>query len=88
MDKERRIPEDLSQKFDTVDGRREMIAKYGDSPNLYVGENADGEKVFLCIDRERGIECRTHQHNGWCRVNYYDKDGFHAGETFDGRWDK
>lgn len=83
-----RIPEDLSRNFDTVDGRREMIAKYGDSPNLYVGENADGEKVFLCIDRERGIECRTHQHNGWCRVNYYDKDGFNAGETFDGRWDK
>lgn len=80
------IPNDLSKKFGTVEGRRELIEKYGDSPNMYVGENEDGEKVIVSISRKKGIVVRTYQSNHFVRVNYYDKEGFDAGETYDGRW--
>ena len=82
------IPEELSARFDTVAGRRELILRYGDSPNLFVVVNADGESVWMGISHTHGITLTTHQHNGHVRVNYYDTDGHAAGETFQGRWDQ
>lgn len=82
------IPNELSARFNTIEGRREIIQKYGDALNLYCGVNEDGEKVAMIISRQRGIEARTYQHNGFLRVNYYDTEGYAAGETFDGRWER
>ena len=80
------IPNELSSRFSDIEVRRQIIQEYGDSPNMFFGENADGEKVIMSISRERGIVLTTYQKNGWLRVNYYDADGFPADETFDGRW--
>lgn len=80
------IPNQLSSRFDDPAARRELIRLYGDSPNMFGGVNAEGEEVLLSISREKGIFLRTNQKNGLVRVNYYDKDGHRAGETFDGRW--
>lgn len=82
------IPEELSARFGTAEGRCEMIRLYGDTPNLYAGTNADGESVYMEISRSRGITLTTNQHNGHVRVNYYDTNGHASGETFQGRWDR
>lgn len=79
------IPNELSARFDTVAGRRELIEKYGDSEQAFFGTNEDKEKVMLSVSRD-GITLTTFQENGWTRINYYDADGVAAGETFDGRW--
>ena len=81
-----KIPNELSARFADPAGRRELIEKYGDSKDMYFGENADGEEVAVSIDKENGIILKTNQHNGWIRVNYYDKDGIATGKSFDGRW--
>ncbi len=83
---QKQIPNELSARFSTIEGRKELIEKYGDSDTMYVGENEDGEMVAISIDRERGIVLKTNQENGWVRVNYYDKDGIGEGESFDGKW--
>lgn len=80
------IPNELSSRFSDIEVRRQIIQKYGDSPNMFVGENADGEKVALFISRKNGIVLNTYQDNGWLRVDYYDAEGYFEGETFDGRW--
>ena len=80
-----RIPNSISSQFNTVEGRRLMIQKYSDSKSMYFGENAHGEHVYLSI-APSGIVLKTEQCNGWVRVNYYDENGFPAGESFDGRW--
>lgn len=85
MDK-KRIPNELSAQFDTTEGRRKLVELYGDSDTMFSGENADGETVMVSIDTENGIVLNTYQHNGWVRVNYYNKDGVAEGESFDGRW--
>lgn len=53
---------------------------------IYVGKNVDGEKVVIMLDNKRGMDILTHQSNGWIRKNYFDKDGFSEGETFEGRY--
>ena len=82
------IPNELSARFADIEGRKELIKKYGDSDTMFTGENADGEMVTISIDKENGIVLNTYQNNGWVRVNYYNKDGIAEGETFDGKWDK
>lgn len=81
-----RISNELSARFADIDGRRELIEKYGDSDTMFTGENADGEMVTVSIDKESGIILKTYQSNGWVRVNYYNKEGFAEGESFDGKW--
>lgn len=81
-----KIPNELSIRFADIKGRKELIAKYGDSNTMFTGENADGEMVTLSIDKENGIVLKTNQTNGWVRVNYYNKEGVAEGETFEGKW--
>lgn len=83
-----RIPNELASRFGDADARRQIIQEYGDSPNMFFGENADGEKVIMSVSREKGIVLTTYQKNGWLRINYYDADGFAQDETFDGRWNE
>lgn len=52
---------------------------------IYQGVNTDKEKVFVFLDKGKGMDVKTYQTNGWIRVNSYDKDGFSEGETFEGR---
>lgn len=80
-----RIPNSLSFRFNTVEGRQQMIRKYSSSKSMYFGKNEDGEDVYLSIAKS-GMVLKTEQHNGWVRVNYYDQNGFPTGESFDGRW--
>lgn len=82
------IPNELSARFADIEGRKELIEKYGNSKFPFTGVNEDGEMVNISIDTESGIVLETYQKNGWVRVNYYDKDGFAEGESFNGRWDK
>lgn len=53
---------------------------------IYAGKNVDGERVIIMLDNQRGMDILTHQANGWIRKNYFDKDGFSEGETFEGRY--
>lgn len=80
------IPNELSFRFADAEVRRQIIQRYGDSANMFVGENANGEKIVLFVSRKNGIILNTYQDNGWLRVDYYGADGFFEGETFDGRW--
>lgn len=80
-----KIPNELSARFDTIDGRKEIIQQYADSDTMFTGVNADGETVFLSVS-ETGMVLNTHQENGWVRVNYYDESGLATGESFDGKW--
>lgn len=58
------IPNELSSRFSDIEVRRQIIQQYGDSPNMFVGENADGEKVALSVSRKNGIVLNTYQDNG------------------------
>lgn len=79
------IPDSEGHKFTTVEGRKELMKKYGEGSWPYSGVNEDGEEVLVSISTD-GIVVRTNQTNGWVRVNYYDADGEPEGETFEGRW--
>lgn len=52
---------------------------------MFIGNNAEGETVYLSVDA-CGIILKTEQENGWVRVTYYDADGVATGEGFDGKW--
>ena len=80
-----KIPNELSCRFDTVEGRKEIIQQYADSDPMFTGENSDGETVYLSVSKT-GMVLKTEQENGWVRVNYYDADGYSTGESFDGKW--
>lgn len=80
------IPNELSREFATREGRKRLLDRYGNSNTLFSGRNADGEMVCVSFDKEAGIVLKTSQQNGWVRVNYYDNDGWPAGETFEERW--
>ena len=79
------ISNELSAKFNTLEGRKQIIAEYVDSDTMFVGENEDGECVYLSVS-DTGMVLRTEQENGWVRVNYYDVEGDATGESFDGKW--
>lgn len=82
-----KISNELAKNFINVEGRKEIIKKYGNSKQAFFGENEDGEQVELHV-ADDGIILKTYQENGWVRVNYYDADGYAEGESFDGRWNK
>lgn len=73
--------------FDSTDPAllRSLMNEYGDSKYPFDGENENGEKTEIHIGKEE-IIYKTMQKNGWVRVNYFDENGYEAGETFDGRW--
>lgn len=81
-----KIPNEMSARFTSAQGRRELIEKFGDSEAMFTGTNADGEMVTVSIHKEKGIVLNTYQENGHVRVNYYGKDGQPEGESFDGKW--
>lgn len=81
----KKISNELSSQFATVEGRLKLMELYGDSEAMYSGENEDGESVVLSIAHD-SIILKTFQKNGWTKVNYYDECGFPEGETFEGRW--
>lgn len=77
------IPNELSHEFVTREGRKRLIDRYGNTKTLFSGRNSDGEIVCVSFDTESGIVLKTSQQDGWVRVNYYDNDGWPAGETFE-----
>jgi hypothetical protein len=79
------IPDSEGHKFTTVEGRKELMQKYGKGSWPYDGVNEDGEQVMVSISTD-SIVVKTYQRNGWTRVNYYDEEGYPDGETFEGRW--
>lgn len=62
--------------------RRALMAK---GSAMYPGKNLDGEDILVQVD-ETGIEVKTFQENGWMRVDYYNQNGYHEGQTFQGKW--
>ena len=80
-----KIPNELSERFDTQEGRKRLVELYADSQTMFTGIDADGETVHLSITYD-GMTLKTQQENGWVRVNYYDADGCATGESFDGKW--
>ncbi len=85
MSATKHIPNELTQNFSDINTRRKMMELYGDSQGAYGGVNEEGEDVLVSIARD-SIVISTFQKNGWLRKNFYDENGFSAGETFDGRW--
>lgn len=79
------IPNELTANFGDIDCRRKLMDMYGDSKTMYSGVNAEGEEVWVSIAKD-SIVVTTNQKNGWVRKNFYDEEGFAAGETFEGRW--
>ena len=80
-----KIPNELSAKFNTLEGRKQILQEFADSDAMFVGENEDCERVYLSVS-DTGMVLRTEQENGWVRVNYYDAEGDATGESFDGKW--
>ena len=82
----KQIPDSLALEFHKLEVRQQIIEKFSDNAEFYVGNNAFGDRIILNVSRETGITLQTYQANGWLRITYYDPNGFYAGETFDGRW--
>ena len=80
-----KIPNKLSERFDTQAGRKKLIDRCANSQAMFCGINDEGETVYLSIS-EQGMVLKTEQGNGWVRVNYYDAEGAATGESYDGRW--
>ncbi len=81
----KQIPNELSENFNTQEGRKKLIELYSNGDSMFFGTNEDNESVYVSI-AENGIILRTEQDNGWVRVNFYDSEGIATGETFDGKW--
>lgn len=63
---------------------KELIQSLGDkSRNM---ESPTGNLVVISKNELDGLEIRTHQDNGWIRINYYGADGSYEGESYDGKW--
>lgn len=76
---------ELAAHFDSIESRRKLIEEFGKSHTSYMGINNHGEQVMLSIS-EDGIIERVWQDNHRVRVEEYDKEGYHVGESYDGRW--
>ena len=71
--------------FESVEGRCELMKKYGDSKTAFIGHNVDGEMVMVSISYE-SIVVATYQSNHWIREDWYDANGEYECETYKGRW--
>lgn len=49
-------------------------------------ETREGLRIIAFKNEFDGLELRTHQENGWVRINYYGADGHYEGESYDGKW--
>lgn len=78
--------QDAQITFDSNDleGMCRIMDAHGGSECPFSGRNENGEDVCLSVFHDR-ITVRTHQRNGWARLNTYWRDGTRE-ETFDGRW--
>lgn len=65
---------------------REAISRFKDCPTMLSGRNQNNEEIWISFSPDSTAVLRTFQNNGWERVNYYSKDGYCDGETFEGRW--
>lgn len=76
-------------QFDSNDPKllRTLMKEHGSSRFPFYGKNDEGEDIEIHISKN-SIIYKTYQSNGWLRANHYDADGYPAGETFEGRWDK
>jgi hypothetical protein len=54
--------------------------------SMYGGKNNEGEDVVVLLEKGEELTIKTYQENGWMRSNYYGKNGYMEGETFEGRW--
>ena len=70
--------------FDSTDPAllRQLMKEHGDSEFPYFGKNEDGETIMISINPD-SIVLETFQNNGWTRKNFFDKDGYLEGETFE-----
>lgn len=76
----------LSVDFSDSEQVRKFINDHESS--MYGGKNDEGEDVVVLISKGEEATVKTFQKNGWLRVNYYGKNGYSEGETFQGRHDK
>lgn len=66
------------------EGMCRIMDEYGGSKLPFWGTNENGEDVWFSVFHDR-ITVKTHQHNGWVRINTYWRDGT-CEESFDGKW--
>jgi hypothetical protein len=59
-----------------------LMKQYGSDNQTFAGKNEKGERVLFHIFSNE-IVVTTFQNNGWMRINYYDENGFFAGETYE-----
>ena len=62
-----------------------LMAKYGESEEMILGDNERGESIQLSIFTDH-IVLVTMQHNGWVRKNIYYRDFPETEELYEGRW--
>ena len=72
--------------FDPYDfeGMCKIMDEYGGSDCPFSGMNKNGEDVWISVFYDR-ITVKTHQRNGWVRINTHWRDGTRE-ETFDSKW--
>lgn len=70
-------------RFDDPASVQEFIED--EQPGIYHGANENGETVMLTLlgEGEFPLQLRTHQANGWYRINEYDREGEHVGEMYE-----
>lgn len=73
---------ELASNFGDIEVRRKLIAEFGDSNTAFEGTNQDGEDVMISIAKTGIIE-RVWQNNGFMRVDEYDENGYHVGQTYE-----
>lgn len=79
-----------SMKFDiklsSPECVKELIQKT--ESGIYETISDAGERVFVFMQQNRGMDVHFYQKNCWIRVDGYDKDGFKEDESYRGRWDE
>ena len=65
---------------------RAAMDKYHTTATMLPGVNTNGEHTTVSIFADR-IVLVTYQNNGWVRKNFFDENGYPAGEMFDGKWE-
>lgn len=73
----------MTANFSDLNDVIRITELYGDSEFPFLGENQNGEGIFVSVFRDR-VVVNTEQSNGFVRVNTYWTDGT-IEETFDGK---
>lgn len=77
------ISKEVLEKFDTAEGRKEIIKEY--AGNIFVGKNVDGEDITVKVGNER-FSVATYQNNGWTMTHEYNNMGQCDTEICEGKW--